>query len=66
MTDSAFKAGFGRLSSLILIFTASMAAGWSAGYNAIGRFFSTCLWGIVVAAFYEAYRTLDSDRERKQ
>ncbi len=70
MTDPSFYARMGRLSAIIMILPASMAAGWVLGHFLIDRTFSTFPWGGIVAAilgaaagFYEIYRILTGDRQ---
>jgi F0F1-type ATP synthase assembly protein I len=72
MTDSSFYSRFGRLSSLILLIPASMAAGWILGYFVLDRFLLSFPWGSILAmfigagaGFYETYKILVSNQERK-
>jgi F0F1-type ATP synthase assembly protein I len=72
MADSSSYAGLGRLSSLILLIPASMAAGWILGYFVLDRFLLSYPWGSLLATFigagagfYETYKILVSDQERK-
>jgi F0F1-type ATP synthase assembly protein I len=72
MPNSSFYSRFGRLSSLILLIPASMAAGWVIGYYVLDRFLLSFPWGSIlatflgaIAGFYETYRILISDQENK-
>ena len=64
-TDESFYTRIGRLSAIIMILPASMAAGWVAGYYLIDRPFSLFPWASIAltlmgggAGFYEIYRIL--------
>jgi F0F1-type ATP synthase assembly protein I len=70
MPDPSFYAKVGRLSGIVTILPATMAAGWVFGYYVIDRFLHTFPWGSVVAAFlgacvgmYEIFRLLTSARD---
>ncbi len=59
----------GRLSAIITVLPASMAAGWLLGYYVVDKPFGTFPWGAVSATllgagagFYEIIRILEIDR----
>jgi F0F1-type ATP synthase assembly protein I len=63
--NQSFYARLGRLSAIIMILPASMAAGWIIGYAIVDRLFDLFPWGSIVltlagagAGFYEIVRLL--------
>lgn len=68
--DEPFFAKLGRLSAIITILPASMAAGWLLGHFLLDRPLDCFPWGSVVftivgagAGFYEIVRLLTGDRK---
>ena len=64
-TDESFYTRVGRLSAIIMILPASMAAGWVTGYYLIDRPFGLFPWASIAlillgggAGFYEIFRLL--------
>ena len=67
---SSFYSAMGRLSAIITIIPASMAAGWMFGHYLLDRYLGTYPWGSICfiligagAGFYEITRILTSDRK---
>lgn len=68
--DKSFFVRLGRLSAIITILPASMAAGWMMGHFLVDRPLDCFPWGGVVftiigagAGFYEIVRLLTGDRK---
>lgn len=68
---SSFYSALGRLSAIIMIIPASMAAGWVLGHFVADRYFGTSPWGGIVfmligaaAGFYEIIQILVSSRQK--
>ena len=62
-------ARFARLSAILMILPASMAAGWLLGYYVVDRYLSTFPWGSIVftligagAGFFEIVKILIPSR----
>ncbi len=69
MADPTFFSRMGRLSSIITILPASMAAGWLVGYYVLDRYVTKFPWGSLIftflgagAGFYEIVKLLMVDR----
>lgn len=69
--DKSFFVRLGRLSAIITILPASMAAGWILGYFLLDRPLDCFPWGGVVgtfigagAGFYEIVRLLTGNRKK--
>jgi F0F1-type ATP synthase assembly protein I len=70
VTDPSYYARLGRLSAVVTILPASMAAGWIAGYYLVDHFFGTYPWGSLTvtligagAGFYEIAILLSKDKK---
>ena len=69
MSERSFYSRMGRLSSIITILPASMAAGWVLGYYVLDRYLTKFPWGSLIltflgagAGFFEIIRLLLMDR----
>ena len=69
MSDESLYARMGRLSAIITILPASMAAGWFVGYFLVDHFLGSYPWGSIVmtmlgsgAGFYEIVHILLRDQ----
>jgi F0F1-type ATP synthase assembly protein I len=68
MANKSVYTRVGRLSAIITILPAAMAAGWLMGYFLVDRWFGTFPWGTILllflgagAGFYEIYKILTVD-----
>jgi len=69
--ESSFYSAVGRLSAIITIIPASMAAGWVVGHYIVDRYLDTNPWGGIVfiligaaAGFYEIVQILAPSRQK--